>query len=77
MAAGKYLYAVGRRKLATAVVKLYPQGSGQMIVKKGTSGVTLAEYFGGHGYLIENSLFPFVVIGDGAEKKFDAEIVLR
>jgi len=27
MATGKYLYAVGRRKLATAVVKLYPQGA--------------------------------------------------
>jgi ribosomal protein S9 len=36
MAAGKYLYAVGRRKLATAVVKLYPQGSGQIMIKKGT-----------------------------------------
>lgn len=77
MAAGKYLYAVGRRKLATAVVKLYPQWSGQIMIRKGTSLVTLEQYFGGHGYLIENTLFPFAVIGEGVQKKFDAELVLR
>jgi len=77
MAAGKYLYAVGRRKLATAVVKLYPQGSGQIFIRKGTDLVTLEQYFGGHAYLIENTLYPFTVIGEGVQKKFDAELVLR
>ncbi len=46
MAAGKYLYAVGRRKLATAVVKLYPQGSGNIGVRKGDALITLEQYFG-------------------------------
>jgi small subunit ribosomal protein S9 len=77
MAAGKYLYAVGRRKLATAVVKLYPQGSGKITIRKGTGVVTLEQYFGGHAYLIENTLFPFTIIGEGAQKKFDAELVVR
>ncbi len=75
MATGKYLYAVGRRKLATAVVKLYPQGAWNVGIKKGTEIVSLEQYFGGHAYLIENSLFPFSVIGDGTQKKFDAIIV--
>lgn len=77
MAAGKYLYAVGRRKLATAVVKLYPQGSGQLMIRKGTGHVSFEQYFGGHGYLIENTLYPFTIIGDGAQKKFDAEVIVR
>lgn len=39
--------------------------------------LTLEQYFGGHGYLIENTLFPFTVIGEGVMKKFDAELVVR
>ena len=76
MATGKYLYAVGRRKLATAVVKLYPQGSGNLLIRKGDGLVTFEDYFGGHGYLIENTLFPFAIIGENSQKKFDAEIVV-
>lgn len=76
MATGKYLYAVGRRKLATAVVKLYPQGAWNVGIKKGAEIVSLEQYFGGHAYLIENSLFPFSILGDGTQKKFDAIIVV-
>jgi ribosomal protein S9 len=45
MATRKYYYAVGRRKMATAVVKLFPQGSGNIIIKKETKEVTLQEFF--------------------------------
>lgn len=71
----KYLYAVGRRKLASAVVKLFPQGSGQFLIAKGKEQVSLEQYFGGHGYMIESILAPLTILGDGALKKFDAEIV--
>ncbi|MDP2670149.1 MAG: 30S ribosomal protein S9 [bacterium] len=72
--AKKYYYAVGRRKLATAVIKLFPQGSGQFTIQKGDAMVSFDEYFGGHEYLKENILFPFSIIGDNTVKKYDAEI---
>ncbi|USN55813.1 MAG: 30S ribosomal protein S9 [Candidatus Peribacteria bacterium] len=74
--ARKYNYAVGRRKMSTAVIKLYPQGKGNFVIKKGEEELTLKEFFGGHDYLIENALMPFAVLGSGAEKSFDGEIRL-
>ncbi len=75
-AARKYHYAVGRRKMATAVVKLYPKGEGTISVKKGEVTYSLQDYFGGHGYLVEDALLPFTIIGDKSQQQFDAEIVL-
>ncbi|MBI2551220.1 30S ribosomal protein S9 [Candidatus Uhrbacteria bacterium] len=40
-AAGKYIYAIGRRKRAIASVRLFPSGSGQFIVNK----MPMKEYF--------------------------------
>ncbi len=62
MAAKKYIYAVGRRKCSTAVVKLFPKGSGEVQVKKGEKMLSLKEYFGGHAYLIEDALMPFAIL---------------
>ncbi len=73
---GKYFYAVGRRKTSTAVVKLFPKGTGQLVVQGSTGSVSLKDYFGGAAYMYENACYPFSVIGSGAEKKFDAEINL-
>lgn len=75
--AKKYFYAVGRRKMSTAVIKLYPQGSGQIIIKQGEKLLTLDQYFGGNAYMSENTLAPFTVIGDGSAKKFDAEVMIH
>ncbi len=66
----KYNYAVGRRKEATAVVKLYPSGTGNYTIQKGGTTITLKEYFGGNHHLYEMAIFPIVSTGG----KFDAEI---
>ncbi len=69
-----YKYAVGRRKEATAVVKLYPQGKGNYTIAKGEGVITLKEYFGGNHHLFEMALFPIVASGTDNVNKFDAEI---
>jgi ribosomal protein S9 len=43
--ANKYTFAVGRRKTATASIKLFPQGKGQFTVVKGEKRMSLQEYF--------------------------------
>ena len=75
--AKKYFYAVGRRKMSTAVVKLYPKGTGKITVKTGDQTVSLQEYFGGHAYLIEDAMMPFAILGNKAEKAYDAEITVK
>jgi small subunit ribosomal protein S9 len=77
MAAKKYLYAVGRRKCSTAIVKLFPKGSGKIEIKKGDDMLSLKEFFGGHAYLIEDAMMPFAILGGKAATSYDAEIVLR
>ncbi|MBP7847888.1 30S ribosomal protein S9 [Patescibacteria group bacterium] len=74
---GKYHYAIGRRKMSTAIVKLYPKGSGKFAIKKGDKEYSLKEYFGGHDYLIEDAMLPFHHLGDKAQANYDAEVVLR
>ncbi|GHW02565.1 30S ribosomal protein S9 [candidate division SR1 bacterium] len=75
MATQEYNYAIGRRKSTTAVVKLYPKGSGTFIVKTSSGKeVPLKEYFGGNDYLLKNAMSPFDVIATDAFKKFDAHI---
>lgn len=67
-----YKYAVGRRKEATAVVKLFPSGTGNFTIQKGEGTITLKEYFGGNHHLYEFAVFPIVAVGMAG--KFDAEI---
>ena len=69
-----YNYAVGRRKEATAVVKLFPGGKGSYNIIKGETTITLKDYFGGNHYLYELSIFPIVSLGATALATFDAEI---
>jgi len=79
MATRKYIYTIGRRKTSTAVMKLYPQGKGnfKIISEAHPEGVSLKEFFGGHKYLIEDVLFPFVVVGNDLDKKVDIEVKVR
>lgn len=77
MATWKYLYAVWRRKRSTAVVKLYPKGTGSFKVRKNWEFITLKEYFGGHAYMIEDALMPFTVMWKKNHLSFDAEIVVK
>lgn len=73
----KYWYAVGRRKMSTAIVRLFPKGKWEFIIKKWDQTLSLKEYFGGHAYLIEDALMPFTILGNKAEKKYDAEIIVK
>lgn len=75
--ATKYNYSLWRRKESTAVVKLFPKGTGKFNVVKWTVNKSLKEYFGWHNYLLEDALFPFYILWNDAINKFDAEIVVR
>lgn len=77
MAAKKYFYAVWRRKCSTAVIKLFPKGTGNVQVKKGENLVSLKDFFGWHDYLLEDALMPFSILGNKADKSFDIEVVMR
>ncbi len=72
--ANKYTFAVGRRKTATASIKLFPQGKGQFTVVKGEKRISLQEYFLGHPQLLSDSLGAFNVLGADIMSKFDADI---
>lgn len=73
-ASKKYFYAVGRRKQATAVVKLFPKGAGSYSLKKGEAAKTLKDHFGGNIYMYDNAIAPLVVLGADIAKNVDCEI---
>lgn len=73
----KYFGTVWRRKSSSAVVKLFPKGTGKITVRKNDEFITLKEYFGGHWYMVEDILYPFAIIWPKASKGYDAEIVVR
>ncbi len=73
----KYIYVVGRRKESTAILKLFPKGKGNFVIKTKSGDKTLEEYFGGNKYLLEDALYPFYVIGIDNKNKFDAQIIVR
>ena len=79
MATKKYVYSIGRRKTSVAVVKLYPQWKGNIVVasENHPESVTLSEFLGWHKYLIEDVLFPFAVLANWLEKKVDIYIKVR
>lgn len=62
----KYHLGVGKRKSATALVRLHEKGDGQMFV----NNKDLTEYF--YGTLIENALLPLSLTGK--EKEFNITI---
>lgn len=61
---GKYISAVGRRKQATAQVRLYEGGKGVIMV----NGLRAAEYFPGAGYSVIAQ--PLKVTGHGRDYNF-------
>ena len=73
----RYYYAVGRRKMATAVVKLFPQGTWQYIIRKSDQEIALKDFFGGHDYLFVDATYPFALLWEQALSKYDAEIVVK
>lgn len=73
----QYNYSVGRRKESTAIVKLYPQGSGKFTITHNGKQKTLKEYFGGAHYLYDNALTPFAILGKDVANQYDAEITVK
>lgn len=73
----KYFYAVWRRKSSTAVVKLFPQGTGNFSVQNGEKVLSLKDYFGGNDYLYLMAIHPLQILWADYIKKFDANIVIR
>ncbi len=73
----KYFGTVWRRKCSSAVVKLFPKGKGNITIRKWGEFISMKEYFGGHGYMMEDILYPFHIMGPKAAKEFDVEVVVR
>ena len=74
----RYSYAVGRRKEATAVVKMYSNGKGNFSVRQANGKVvSLKDYFGGNVYMFEKALAPFKAFDKKYAQGFDADIVIR
>lgn len=71
-----YNYSVGRRKESTAVVKLYPQWSGNYTVIYNGKEVAMKDYFGGASYLYENAITPFLILDKDLINKYDAVITV-
>ena len=69
MAANQYFYALGRRKAATARVRLQG-GKGNITV----NGKPAAEYFAGSEFLLNELNKPFAVLQQ--ENKFDISVVV-
>ena len=69
MAANQYFYAIGRRKSATARIRL--QGGKGLIT---VNGKTADEYFAGSEFLISELSRPFVALQQ--ENKFDISVVV-
>ncbi|MFH1890587.1 MAG: 30S ribosomal protein S9 [Candidatus Kuenenbacteria bacterium] len=66
---GKYFYAVGRRKTASARVRLYEKGSGKVVVNK-KDYKDFFPYF----FWQQNLEEPFQVAG--LENKFDVDVIV-
>jgi small subunit ribosomal protein S9 len=69
MAENTYFYALGRRKAATARVRLQG-GKGAIVV----NGKPASEYFAGSEYLLNELQKPFVVLQQ--ENKYDISVVV-
>ncbi len=70
----KYIYALGRRKEASARVRIYPKWSGSFtVIRKDKDDISLKEYFGWHKYLYEDALYPLTVLDKDLKKTIDME----
>ncbi|MEI7477735.1 MAG: 30S ribosomal protein S9 [bacterium] len=70
----RYTFAVGRRKTATASIKLFPHGKGVFTIVRGEKRIPLQEYFLGHPSFLQLALSPFTVLGGDLAQKYDADI---
>ena len=78
MVANEYNYAVGRRKETSAVIKLFPKGKWDFIIRLSSwKTLPLKEYFGGNAHLYENAIMPLLILWKDYIRQFDAEIVIR
>lgn len=78
MVAKEYNYAVGRRKETSAVIKLFPKGKWDFIIRLSSwKTLPLKEYFGGNAHLYENAIMPLLILWKDYIRQFDAEIVIR
>lgn len=69
---GTYTYAVGRRKSATAEIRLYPGGNGTILVNE----KTITDYFGvGNQRLIDEALAPLRATGNDA--RYNVTVLTR
>lgn len=74
----KYIYAIWRRKESTARIKLYPNGDGNITIKrKDDDDISMEDYFGGNKYLYKDAMYPFQVLDNGIEEKVDIDIVVE
>jgi small subunit ribosomal protein S9 len=73
----RYYYAVWRRKLASATVKLYPQWNGVHVVKKWDQIIDLKDYFAWNIYLYETAIAPFLYLGWETLNKYNLEISVK
>ncbi len=72
----QYTYAVGRRKEATAVIKLFPNWKWTFTIVKEGQNQDLKKYFG-EKFLVDDALYAFSILGYDVLKSFNAEIVVR
>jgi small subunit ribosomal protein S9 len=71
MAKTEYTYGLGRRKSATARVRLYQKGKGEVTI----NGKTAAEYFDGSANLLHDIVTPFRVLEK--EGQYDVTVVVE
>ncbi len=69
MATTPYFYALGRRKSATARVRIVNNGKGNIVI----NGLPASEYFAGSGMLLNELNKPFAVIENN---KYDVSVLV-
>lgn len=73
----QYTYAVGRRKLTTATVKLTHGGTGQFIVLHGEKSTELKTFFGGNHHMYDIAVSPLKILGETYLTSYDASISIQ
>lgn len=74
----KYYYGVGRRKTSTATVRLYKGGKGEItLTTENIDSIKLEDYFKDTVDLVEDSLYPFYILGKEVRKQFDVTIHVK
>lgn len=77
MAEKKYFYAVWRRKSTTAVVKLFPAGSGSFTIIHSGKEEDMNKFFGWAVYLYDNAVAPLKILWETSVNQYDAVIVVK